>query len=466
MNNADLGMTLQSRVCTKYNLEPCEHAKNQFQSNYNNEYVSMIDPLIGRIFDELNSKPIECTTFKESSIPGERLLPYNFVLENKKTVSIRTSKGNVMVAPRVVGQAGYDVINMFFGDIIEEKINNQEQIRNVVYKHIEDMLPVFVTYLLNSDYTVWVYPVKGGTFDYIIIDNNTAVDIEYSKEKFAFTKPLEKWKESVSLKYNGITIAEIQTHKNRTFKFRFRLSNLIKFFREEKMTNETIGISAEYVVCKLFGLKYPDSFKHRISKKIVSELTPVIKEAFTQIPATPIKHTGSDSGVRKGKSKCPYDFKLTGNETLSLKTNDKKVCPPEVGQPTDSTFYLYFKHLINEDFVDEYIFKNLVLNDASKMLPIYAGHLFDSNYLLWLCKRDGKWKYKVLAKDSASGIVWEQKDITFTKPTVEDWNESNTIKYKGKSIGEFQYHHHRNCYKFRFDFDNLVDLISESEKDK
>lgn len=462
MNNADLGMTLQSRICKIYNLEPCEHARKQFEANYNDAYRNDLDPLIIKIFNELESKPVECTTFKESDVVGEKSLPYNFVLKNNKTVSFRTSKTNKMIAPRVVGQAGYDVLNSFFGDIIDEKLSNQEQIRNVVYEHINEMLPLFVTYLLNSDYTVWVYPGLENAFDYIIIDNNTAVDIEYEKSNFSFTKPLDEWKESVSLKYKGLSIAEIQTHKNRTFKFRFNFPNLITLFREERTTNETIGISAEYAICKLFNLQYPSNFEHRISRKIVAELTPVIKKAFKEIPA-PIKHTGSDSGVRKGNSKCSYDFELVGKETLSLKTNDKKVCPPEVGQPTDSTFYHYFKDLIAEDFVNEVVFKNLVLNDASKMLPIYASHLFDSDYLLWLFKRDNKWNYKILVKDSANEIIWEQKDISFTRPTIGEWNESNTIKYKGKSIGEFQYHHHRNCYKFRFDFDYLVDLILNSK---
>lgn len=460
MNNADLGITFQARVCELYGLTPCKRAVEQFRSNYNAKYITIIDSLIENIFDYLKSNPTKCTTYEESPNTGETLIPYNFVLENGKTLSIRTSKSNKMVAPRVVGQAGYDVLNLFFEDIIGEHLYSQEQIKKTVYKNINDMLPIFVNYLLNSDYTVWIYP-KNDKFDYIVIDNNTAVDIEYSKDNFSFTKLLENWNESVTLKYKGLSIAEIQTHKNRTFKFRFNFPNLIKLFIEEKFNTETIGISAEYSICKIFNLKYPPNFERRKSTRIVKEIEPIIKKAFEHLPKA-IKHTGSDSGERQNNSKCPYDFILEGNKTLSLKTNiGKLVCPPEVGQPNNSTFYLYFKDLIEGNLVDEVVFKNLVLSSADKMLPIYAEHLFDSDFLLWVYSENNKWNYKILTKDAGKRITWEKDFISFTKPTLEEWNESNTIKYKGKRIGEFQFHHHRNCYKFRFDFEYLIELIDE-----
>lgn len=460
MNNADFGMTLQSEICLKYNLTPCKHASEQFKSGYNPKYKENADLIISKVFKDLKVKPTKCTTYKKSD-KKETYLPYNFILENGKTLSIRTSKTNKMVAPRVVGQAGYEVLNLFFEDVIGEQLYTQEQIRKAVYENVKDMLPVFVNYLLNSDYTVWVYPTKDNDFNYIIINNNTAVDIEYNSNNFSFTKPLEEWSESITLKYRGLSIAEIQTHKNRTFKFRFNFPNLIKLFVEEKNNNETIGISAEYAICKIFSLSYPDNFNTRISNKIVSEITPVIEEAFKHLPAA-IKHTGSERGTREGQSKCSYDFELEGGKTLSLKTNiGKMVCPPEVGQPNNTTFNLYFKDVLNGSLVDEIIFKNLVLNNAQDMLPIYLEHLFDSDYLLWIYNENDVWKYKILEKDCANKIVWDKTNISFTKQSPEEWNESNTIKYKDKRIGEFQFHHHRNCYKFRFDFYNLSDLIEE-----
>ena len=454
-------MTLQKRVCDRYHLVPCNQAKEQFQSSYNSSFEKSVDFVIARIFKDLKSDPVRCTTFEKSAKAKENLIPYNFVLENGKTLSIRTSKSNKMVAPRVVGQAGYDVLNSFFEDVIGEHLFSQEQIRKVIFNNIQDMLPTFVSYLLNSDYTVWVYPSKAGTLDYIVFDNNTAVDIEYDAKNFSFTKSLLEWTESVTLKYKGLSIAEIQTHKNRTFKFRFNFPNLIKLFINEKTTTETLGITAEDVICNLFELDRPDSFRNRACKKLASDIEPIIKEAFSVLPKA-IRHTGSDSGERKGASKCSYDFLLEGGLTLSVKTNiGKMVCPPEVGQPNDSTFYSYFKDLIDENYVDENIFKDLALTKTSEMMPIYTRHLFDSDYLLRIYQDSGQWRYQIFAKAFGQAILWDQSGFSFTKPTKDEWNESNTIKYLGKRIGEFQYHHHRNCYKFRFDFDNLISLIEE-----
>lgn len=463
MNNADLGMTLQGYICKKYFIPCCQQAQQQFDANFNQDYVDKLDPIIDKIFKELKQYPIKCTTFEKSDKTGETFLPYNFILENGKTLSIRTSKSNNMVAPRIVGQAGYNVLNYFFADIIGEELFSQEQIRAAVYKSINDMLPTFVNFLLNSDYTVWVYP-KNDSYDYIIIDNNTAVDIEYKRDLFSFTKELQYWTESITLKYNNLSIAEIQTHKNRTFKFRFNFPNLIKLFIEEKTNTETLGITAEKTICDKFNLKQPSSFATRYSKSIQNDIKSVIDEAFTKLPKA-IKHTGSMSGVRLGASKCPYDFILEGNKTLSVKTNTgKMVCPPEVGQPNDSTFYLYFKDLIDEDHVDEKIFKNLVLTKVDKMIPIYTSHLFDSDYLLRIFKKNDKWHYQIHTKIFGKPILWETSEFSFTKNTIDDWNESNTLKYKNKRLGEFQYHHHRNCYKFRFDYDNLVEILEELSK--
>lgn len=459
MNNADLGMTFQSRVCTLYNLEPNETAKKQFNAAYNNDFKEDCDKIIDKIFNEIGLGPIKCTSFESSEKIGEKFKPYNFILEGNKTLSIRTSKNSKMICPRVVGQAGYEVLNSFFKEYSKNGLFTQEQIRKTVYKNINEMLPTFVSYLLNSDYTVWVYQTSSG-LEYFIVDNNTAVDIEYKKRNFDFTRDLSSWKESNTLKYNGISIAEVQTHKNRTFKFRFNFPNLIKLFVETKFNNETIGITAENCICDLFSLKKPSNFENRISKTESNKMLPTIKEAFKNMPDA-IQHTGSDSGIRLGNSKCPYDFLLKGNKTLSLKTNTgKMVCPPEVGQPNDSTFYLYFKDLISETYVNEEIFKNLVFNKPEKLIPIYLNHLFDSDYLLRLSKNKNKWSYEIYQKGYGSGFDWKKENFNFSKTNICDWNESNTIKYQNIRLGEFQYHHHRNCYKFRFDFDNLIKILN------
>lgn len=460
MNNADLGLTIQYRICNFYGLVPCTAAMKQFSDSYNPSYISEIDPIIVNIFKTLGANPIRCTTFERNPINNSELIPYNFILDNGQTLSVRTTKGTKMVAPRVVGQAGFAKFNEKFHRIIRRNVSNQEQIRTAVFENIDKMLPVFIDYTFSSDYLVWVY-TDAGTLKYLIIDTDKVLDLTFDRKDFTFTRDPSVWTESTTIKYKGITLAEAQTHKNRSFKFRFNFPNLIQLILKEQENNETIGITAEKIICDLFNLPQPASFKSRYSKSIYNEMLPTVKKAFTKLPKA-IKHTGSDSGIRKGNSKCPYDFLLVDKKTLSVKTNiGKMVCPPEVGQPNDKTFYSYFKKLIKEDHVDEKIFKQLALKKSHKMMPIYVNHLFDSDFLLRIYRKNNKWEYEIVVKLFGQNMIWEKSEFSFTKESIKEWNESNTVKYRSKRLGEYQYHHNRNCYKFRFDFDNLVKLINE-----
>ena len=179
----------------------------------------------------------------------------------------------------------------------------------------------------------------------------------------------------------GHQIAEIQVHKERTFKFRFIVSKIPEWFRQVKINNETLGMSAEAAICDEYGLEKPDSFKTRASYQIEKQLFPVVREAFKNMPK-PILHSGSTPGERGEQSKCSYDFVLEGNKTLSLKTNKgKMVCPPEVGQPGSKTCLLYFGQFFEEETeeVTSDSFKKMVYENIEKIMPIYLEHLFDSD---------------------------------------------------------------------------------------
>ena len=459
LNNAFLGMTVQKYICQKYNVEIPTEAVAQFSSSYNEDYVVGLDTVLDRIFATIGQEPKVCTTFVPSSKARETLSPHNFTLTNGSTLSIRTNKTGDKVAPRVVGQCGLPVFNAFFSALAGYEVEDKNYIKQIVYDHIDKMLPTFLDYLFVSDYTVWLRCDETGKYDYTIFDRNQYVNIELDREHFSFTKEGAEWNESTTLKYKGISIAEIQIHKNRTFKFRFIMKALQKFLVEAKQTTETFGMTAEKTICDIFGLECPESFKTRCSPKIQEEITPTIRRAFLELPKA-IKHTGSEKGERGKESKCSYDFVLEGGKTMSLKTNTgKMICPPEVGQPGAETCYLYFGHLTDADHIDETVFKEMVLSRIADMMPIYVSHLLDSDYLLWVYKKKTSYEYKIFNSDFANGMRWYADGFTFTKPTIEEWNESNTLKYNGISIGEFQVHRARSCYKFRFNMENLEKII-------
>lgn len=461
MNNADLGITIQKFICDYFNIPIPVEAYEQFNSNYNESYITNLDvkACVTSAFDELDVVPKECVTYTSSTNIGERYNPNNFILMNSKTLSIRTSKSNDKIAPRVVGQAGIDTFNYHFNQFSNKNIESKEEIKSVVYNNIHKMLPIFFDYLFISDFTIWFQYDSNEQLTYTIFDRNQFLDLEFDRFNFSFTRDLENWVESTTLKYKNKSIAEIQIHKNRTFKFRFIMKTVIEFLKTITLNNETFGMTAEKTICTLYNLDFPEHLLHRTSKIIEAQIKPTIIEAFQKLPI-PIKHTGSETGIRKAESKCPYDFILNGNLTLSLKTNTgNMVCPPEVGQPGSSTCYLYFKNLCDCNEINETSFKRMVYTNIDKMLHIYATHLFDSDYLLWIYQKKDSYFYNVFKKDYASNFEWKKENITFTKENIEDWNESNTVKYNNLSIGEFQVHKNRNCYKFRFNLTNLIKVI-------
>ncbi len=459
-NNAEYGLTLQALICNHYHLHIGQHASYQFKSNYNSIYADELSPLCSKIFDIVGSQPIKLLTYSQEYTDARQTTsPHNFLLQNGKTLSIRTLRSGDKIAPRTVGQAGFSIINNYFGEVFGGPITTQHEIRKLVYDHIHEILPVFIDHLFLSDYTVIINRKKLG--DITIIKSEEVGDYSFSKEDLSFTRSLDNWRESITLKYHNVSIAEIQTHSNRTFKFRFIASAIPQWFKQIKETTETFGISAEAAICDYFELKKPASFATRVSAHLERALMPIIKQAFMTIPRA-IEHTGSKTGARGGASKCSYDFQLAGDLTLSVKTNKgKKVCPPEVGQPGAETCLSYFSDFVpaGTTRMTNKIFKEMVFEHIEHLMPIYVKYLFDSDWLLWIYTEHDRFDYLAVPQDKIKNFVWEKELFTFTKKELTDWNESNTVKYNGASLGEFQVHNNRSCFKFRFNMPILISLL-------
>lgn len=461
-NNADYGLTLQKIVCDYYGLPINSHAMRQFDSSYNEDYEEEITPLIPKIFEEIHSEPVELLTYT-SRFTDQRqsTSPHNFLLENGETLSFRSVKTSDKVAPRTVGQAGFEKLNDYFGDIYGEEIKDQNDIKELMFNNIDEVLPIFIDHLFQSDQTVIISRKEPDNFK--IIRNDEVGYVSFSRNDFTFTRDLNSWKESTTLKYLNKSIAEIQVHRKRSFKFRFIVSALGEWLQKVKYTTETLGISTEAAICEIFNLEKPDSFSTRESRKYINDLKPVLIEAFKNMPPA-IKHSGSTPGERGGVSKCSYDFILEGDLTLSVKSNKgKMVCPPEVGQPGAETCFMYFYKYLPEgtEEVTKENFKEMVFNHIDKLIPIYINHLFDSDWLLWVYEVKDGYEHLEISKDEIIEYDWKKENFSFTKQSVEEWNESNTVKYNGTSIGEFQVHNNRNCFKFRFNMKNLIEIILE-----
>jgi hypothetical protein len=464
MNTAAFGMTVQKLICDKYNLMPNEWAENQFNSNYDKKYdeVSKIFP---KIFEEIGSYPIKCLTFEKNVVPGNTLSPHNFYLSNGMTMSIKTTrtKMNSKVAPQVVGQAGYEKLNYHFGHLVDEKISDQNDIKNLIWNNIESVIPIFIDYLFLSDILLWIY-IENDNYEYKIIYRDEKPDFKWEKSKFSFTRSnVFEWKESLTIKYDNLSIAEVQIHKNRNFKFRFILDKLEKMFTVREKNNETLGISIENAICNLFDLDKPPHLDKRSDPRIMETAKDAILKAFEKMPE-PIRYVGAEKGERGGASKSPVDFILEDEKTLSLKTNiGSKVCPPEIGQPSIETFKKHFAYLIADlDTFSTDDFKQIAIECTEDLMNNYLKYLLDCDYLLWIYQKSSIYNYKILSRDMK--FTFKQENFTFTR-NLNEWNESNTVKYCGITIGEFQIHKNRNSLKFRFDMKNLINLLEDNVRE-
>lgn len=231
----------------------------------------------------------------------------------------------------------------------------------------------------------------------------------------------------------------------------------------DEINNETLGQTAEKVICDLCGLDSSQLIS-RSNLYLEGRIQPIIRDALGKLPKI-VKHVGLERGARGGQSKSTVDFVCANGETISLKTTKNasfKLCPSECGQPGADTFDKYFKHLYDNGRVDYQKFKQLVLSQVDKMIPIYLEHIFDCNYLLLVyidSPGDGHYIFK---KTDLPSFDWKIERFSFTAD-LSTWYESCTVKYDGVSIGEFQAHNHRNCYKFRFHILNLAKVLFRNQ---
>ncbi len=235
------------------------------------------------------------------------------------------------------------------------------------------------------------------------------------------------------------------------------------------MNNETVGISAEIAIADAFDVNVDSFYRERAEKEIVSLFQPRIIDIFNSNRlVAPIKHVAEYQN--------PVDFVLEDKTTLSVKSNQQslgKVAPQIIGQPTDVTYFDYFKKYINftlpntrEERVA--LFKKISIEHIDTVLYHYWINLFECDHMLYFYNvldglgRVGK-NFDCICLQKLNPPKWDKSKFYFSQ-TLDSWNESCTVKYMSRqgyyvSIGEFQAHNHRNCLKFRFNMQGILDLL-------
>lgn len=237
------------------------------------------------------------------------------------------------------------------------------------------------------------------------------------------------------------------------------------------LNNEQIGVSAEIAIADIFNISINDQYRNRGVQGITDAIKPIIIDIFNinNIP-TPTKHVAENQNV--------IDFILQNNKTLSVKTNKQKLgkaAPQKIGQASSNTWYSILAERLGIAYIPTSysekvkLFKIIALTRIEELLGIYWEYMFDCDFLIQIFNvvdsndiPTNDPKYIVIKKTSSP--IWDSTKITFTKTTVAEWNESNTVKYEydGVAIGEFQVHNNRDNFKFRFNMAGIYKLMSEN----
>jgi len=234
-----------------------------------------------------------------------------------------------------------------------------------------------------------------------------------------------------------------------------------------RFNNEEFGISAEVAIADIFGVKISEDYRKRGSQEIIEKIKSVVNEAFFKykIPH-PIQHIAEDQN--------PIDFLLENGLTLSVKTNQGslgKAAPQKIGQPTSNTYFKHFSHIIDEEIPETYeekrkLFKKISIEKIDVVMSEYWNNMFDCDYLIYfydiISKSYGSESIKepsyIVFGKSGENLKWNKEKFSFTQ-TIDSWNESCTVKYCNVVIGEFQAHRNRDCFKFRFNMDGILQLL-------
>lgn len=215
-----------------------------------------------------------------------------------------------------------------------------------------------------------------------------------------------------------------------------------------KVITEDLGKIFEMAICLLYEIEYDGNFKYSLDEaNLIKEKIHNLKSVFPY----KIKH------IAKNGNK--YDFVCLDDENvfLSAKTTKKdgKVCPQVIGQPSKKKFCEYFKidTLSSIEEIKDYIQSNI-----KYMLGIYILNTFACPIVYY-----NKHKNLILYIKLKEPINWDNYNIEFSHIVKnKKWNESSSIMLDNNSIGEFQVHNHRDCIKFRWYFEKILNLFKDN----
>lgn len=182
-----------------------------------------IKPIIERVFTSL-PKPIKYDGRGKT----------DFILEDQTTLSLKTNKTASKICPQIIGQTTKKKFLEYFKSSLEPTELN---CKKFIYHNIDKIVSEEWNHLFSCDLLLYIFYHKQWSYKIMKkvrcpFKSPVAKYPEKNISPFTFSRCLEDWNESITLKYYGISMAEIQIHKKRnSVKFRFNMKNIIELIK-------------------------------------------------------------------------------------------------------------------------------------------------------------------------------------------------------------------------------------------
>ena len=221
---------------------------------------------------------------------------------------------------------------------------------------------------------------------------------------------------------------------------------------------EQLGIMVKKELCNITKTKFNTKRKYtNIPEEISDDIN---KTVGNELKRMKIKHAGH---LNK-----EYDFIKKQGETVSIKTimTGNKICPQTIGQCSLRSF----NNKMGLSIKNKLELKKFFLENKSKMIIEYLKGLFCCDTMV-IFKFHMGIVYIIEKTDDViefrTRVNKNLDDIFMTSKDINSWKESNTVYYvsknKKESLGEIQIHNNRDCIKFRFNVNILVDMINRGD---
>lgn len=225
---------------------------------------------------------------------------------------------------------------------------------------------------------------------------------------------------------------------------------------------EQLGIMVEKELCNITKTKFNTKRKYiDMPEEISDDINKTLGGDFKRMKMKHVGHLNKE-----------YDFLKEKGRTVSIKTimTGNKICPQTIGQC--SLRSLNNKMSLNID--NKLGFKKFFLKNKVEMIEHYLKALFCCDTMVVFQFRSGI--VYIIEKIGDVSIKFETnhslEDIFTTSKDIYSWKESNTIYFISKnkknkdlkeSLGEIQIHNNRDCIKFRFNVNVLIDMINRGD---